>query len=38
MNGVDPQVWLTWDLSRIADRKITRLNELMPWRYTAVAT
>ncbi len=37
MNGVDPQAWLTWVLARIADHKITRLNELMPWRYAAIA-
>ncbi len=33
LNGVDPQAWLTDILSRIADHKITRLDELMPWRY-----
>jgi hypothetical protein len=37
MNGVDPQAWLTWVLAQIADHKITRLNELMPWRYAATA-
>nr|WP_255730148.1 IS66 family transposase [Epibacterium sp. Ofav1-8] len=37
MNAVDPQAWLTWVLARIADHKITRLNELMPWRYAAIA-
>lgn len=37
MNGVDPQAWLTWVLAKIADHKITRLNELMPWRYAAFA-
>ena len=37
MNGVDPQAWLTWVLARIADHKITRPNELMPWRYAAIA-
>ena len=31
--GVDPQGWLTDTLGRIADHKITRLDELMPWRY-----
>jgi hypothetical protein len=36
LNGVDPQAWLTDVLSRIADHKITRLNELMPWRYAQV--
>jgi hypothetical protein len=35
LNGVDPQAWLTDVLSRIADHKITRLDELFPWRYAA---
>lgn len=33
LNGVDPQAWLTWVLTKIADHKITRLDELLPWRY-----
>lgn len=33
LNDVDPQAWLTDTLGRIADHKITRLDELMPWRY-----
>ncbi len=33
LNGVDPQAWLTDVLKRIADHKITRLDELMPRRY-----
>ena len=33
LNGVDPQAWLTHVLSRIADHKITKLDELMPWNY-----
>jgi transposase len=37
LNAVDPQAWLTHVLGRIADHKITRLDELMPWRYTAEA-
>ena len=37
LNKVDPQAWLTWVLARIADHKITRLDELMPWRYAASA-
>ena len=36
LNGVDPQAWLTDTLARIADHKITRLDELMPWRYASV--
>jgi transposase len=37
LNGVDPQAWLTEVLSRIADHKITRIDELLPWRYAPVA-
>ena len=33
LNGIDPQAWLTNVLSRIADHKITRIDELLPWRY-----
>ncbi len=32
--GVDPQAWLTDVLGRIADHKINRVDELLPWRYT----
>ena len=34
-NNVDPQARLTWVLSRIADHKITRIDELLPSRYAA---
>lgn len=34
-NNVDPQAWLTWVLGQVADHKITRLDELMPWCYAA---
>jgi len=37
LNGVDPQAWLTGVLSRIADHKITPIDELLPWRYAATA-
>ena len=37
LNGVDPKAWLTDVLGRIADHKITRLDELLPWRYDAAA-
>ncbi len=33
LNGVDPQAWLTDTIGRISDRKITRIDELMPWSY-----
>jgi len=35
LNGVDPQAWLTWVLGRIADHKINKLDELMPWNHLA---
>ena len=34
LNKVDPQAWLTDVLSRIADHKITKLDDLMPWNYS----
>ena len=34
LNSVDPQAWLTDTLPRIADHKINRIDELMPWRFT----
>ena len=37
LNGVDPQAWLTYVLARIAEHKITRIDELMPWSYAAKA-
>ncbi len=33
LNNVDPQAWLTWVLGRIADHKINRIDDLMPWNY-----
>jgi hypothetical protein len=35
LNGINPQAWLTDVLGRIADHKITRIHELLPWRYAA---
>ena len=37
MNGVDPQAWLTDVLTRIADHKINRIDEVLPWHYPAHA-
>jgi transposase len=37
LNGVDPQAWLADVLSRIAEHKIRRIDELLPWRYAARA-
>jgi len=33
LNGVEPQTWLTDVLSRIADYKINRIDELLPWNH-----
>ena len=31
LNGIDPQAWLAGTLARIADHKINRIDELLPW-------
>ncbi len=31
LNGVDPQAWLTDILARIAEHKINRIDDLLPW-------
>ena len=31
LNGVDPQAWLGHILANIADHKINRIDELLPW-------
>jgi transposase len=33
MNNVDPEAWLTWVLTHIADHKINRLEGLTPWNW-----
>jgi len=38
LNGVDPKAWLTWVLAQIADHKINKRDELMPWCYPKKAT
>ena len=35
LNGIDPQAWLTDVLGRVADHKINRIDELLPWNYVA---
>ena len=35
LNGLDPQAWLNDMLARIADHKINRIDELLPWNYLA---
>ena len=34
MNKVDPEAWLTWVLTHVADHKINRIDELMPWNWS----
>ena len=34
LNAVDPQAWLTDTLARIADHKINRIDDLLPWNAT----
>lgn len=38
LNNVDPQAWLTWVLAQIADHKINRINELLPWEFKVLRT
>ena len=37
LDKVGPRAWLIWVLTQIADHRITRLDELMPWRHAAQA-
>ena len=37
LNDVDPQAWLAHVLGRTADHTITRIDDLLPWRYAATA-
>ena len=34
LNGVDPQAWLTHVLANIAEHKINKIDELLPWNFT----
>ena len=31
LNDVDPQAWLAWVLERIAEHKINKIDQLLPW-------
>ena len=33
LNDIDPQAWVSDTLDRIADHKINRIDELLPWHY-----
>jgi transposase len=33
MNAVDPEGWLTWVLTQIADHKINRIDDLASWNW-----
>jgi transposase len=34
LNGVDPTAWLADALARIPDYMITKVDELLPWRWS----
>jgi transposase len=34
MNKADPEAWLRWVLARVADHKMTQIEDLMPWNGT----
>ena len=34
LNGVDPNAWIADALARIPDYKITKVDELLPWRWS----
>jgi transposase len=38
LNGVDPQAWLADVLERIADLPVSRLPELLPWKWRSPTT
>ena len=33
LNGIDPNAWLADTLARIPDYKITKVDDLLPWRW-----
>ena len=33
LNGLDPHAWLADTLARIPDYKITKVDDLLPWRW-----
>ena len=35
LNGIDPHAWLTDTLARVADHKINKIDELLPWSWAA---
>ena len=34
LNGIDPSGWLADTLARIPDYKITKIDDLLPWRWS----
>ena len=34
MNKVDPEPWLTWVLTHVANHKINQIDKLMPWNWS----
>ena len=38
LNGIEPEAWLRDVLARIGEHPIKRLDELLPWTWSAPAT
>jgi transposase len=38
LNNIDPQAWLADALARIAEHPVNRLDQLLPWNWTSLAT
>jgi transposase len=38
LNDIDPEAWLADVIGRIADHPINRVDELIPWKWTATAS
>ena len=38
LNDVDPEAWLGDVISRIADHPNTKIDELLPWKWTRVGS
>jgi transposase len=37
LNGVDPEAWLCYVMTHIADHPVNRVDEFLPWYFTGTA-